>query len=142
MSKLKEKLKAAREKKQPKKVIKVNLAMQILEAYEDDTRIFRFECVTGDSDHPTDKGTFTIWDTGRRYVSNTYHVPMHYALFFTKDRKAIHQYHGQIPLSVIRSARQNVSEWFGSHGCVRLTEPHAKALFNWADKGNTTVSVS
>ena len=36
------------------KSIKVNLALQIAEAFEGPVRVFRFECVTGDKDHPTD----------------------------------------------------------------------------------------
>jgi lipoprotein-anchoring transpeptidase ErfK/SrfK len=51
-------------------------------------------------------------------------------MFFSADGKAIHQYHGLVPLSVVRAAK-SASDWFGSHGCVRLTEADAKALFEW-----------
>jgi hypothetical protein len=57
---------------------------------------------------------------------------MNYAIFFTTDGKAIHQYHGIAGLTAVRFARHNVADWFGSHGCVRLEEAHARALFNWA----------
>jgi lipoprotein-anchoring transpeptidase ErfK/SrfK len=59
----------------------------------------------------------------------------HYALFFTHDGKALHQYHGPVDLRAIRFMRHNVSEWFGSHGCVRLREADARALFNWSPMG-------
>lgn len=56
---------------------------------------------------------------------------MDYAMFFTQDGKALHQYHGPLPLSVVRTAKQAVSEWFGSHGCVRLEESAARTLYQW-----------
>jgi lipoprotein-anchoring transpeptidase ErfK/SrfK len=33
-----------------------------------------------------------------------------------------------------------VSDWFGSHGCVRLAEDDAKTLYGWATIG-TTVTI-
>lgn len=127
-------------KPQPKpKTIKVNLAQQIVEAYEGTERIFRFECVTGDKDHPTDRGTFRILRKHHPYRSRTYNVQMDYAMFFTHDGKALHQYHGVVPLSIVRTARSSVSEWFGSHGCVRLAEADAKALYGWAAVGTTVM---
>jgi len=122
------------------KIIKVNLAQQIVEVYEGTERIFRFECVTGDKDHPTDRGTFKILRKHHPYRSRTYNVQMDYAMFFTHDGKALHQYHGMAPLSIVRTARSSISDWFGSHGCVRLAEADAKALYKWATVG-TTVSV-
>jgi lipoprotein-anchoring transpeptidase ErfK/SrfK len=65
---------------------------------------------------------------------------MNYAMFFTTDGKALHQYHGAVPLNVVRTFRGKVSEWFGSHGCVRLSEADARALFEWAPLG-TAVEV-
>ena len=114
------------------KRILVNLSEQMLEALEDGRRVYRFECVTGDEDHPTDAGRFEILRKSRDHRSRTYDVDMHYALFFTRDGKAIHQYHGALGLSLVRAARQTVSDWFGSHGCVRLTEEDARALFEWS----------
>jgi lipoprotein-anchoring transpeptidase ErfK/SrfK len=65
---------------------------------------------------------------------------MNYAMFFTTDGKALHQYHGAVPQNVVRTFRGKVSEWFGSHGCVRLSESDARALFEWAPLG-TAVEV-
>lgn len=113
------------------KIIKVNLARQIVEAYENNELVFRFECVTGDKDHPTDRGTFRILRKQHPYRSHAYNVQMNYAMFFTHDGKAFHQYHSVVPLSIVHMARSSVSDWFGSHGCVRLTEAAAKALYRW-----------
>jgi lipoprotein-anchoring transpeptidase ErfK/SrfK len=114
-----------------KKVIKVDLTAQVVEAYEGKEKIFRFDCVSGDSEHPTDKGRFKIFKKREKYRSNAYNVQMNYAMFFTADGKALHQYHGPMPLNVVRSMRNRVSDWFGSHGCVRMREEDARALFNW-----------
>ena len=118
-----------------KKSIRVDLTRQIVEAFEGTTLIYRFECVSGDASHPTDRGIFRVFDKQKSYTSHTYRVPMNFALFFTHDRKAIHQYHGPVPLSLIRNARSSISEWFGSHGCVRLVEADAKTLFEWTPSG-------
>jgi lipoprotein-anchoring transpeptidase ErfK/SrfK len=122
------------------KSIKVDLALQVVEAYVGSDRVLQFECVSGDRDHPTDRGTFKIMRKHHPYRSRAYNVQMDYAMFFTLDGKALHQYHGPVPLSLVRAARNSVSEWFGSHGCVRLAEADAKELYGWAPVG-TTVKV-
>lgn len=121
--------------KNVRKVIKVDLTGQTVEAYAGGEKVFRFECVSGDKDHPTDRGIFKILRKHDIYRSHTYNVQMNYAMFFTLDGKALHQYHGPVPLSVVRTFRSSVSEWFGSHGCVRLSEADAKALFDWTPIG-------
>ena len=117
--------------KKPRKLIKINLAQQMLEAYEGDALVFRFQCVSGDKDHPTGRGTFSIFRKHERYTSKTYNAKMDYAMFFTTDGKAIHQYHGPAPWPLLRAGRA-LTEWVGSHGCVRLQCADAKALFDWA----------
>jgi len=52
----------------------------------------------------------------------------------------LHLYYGPVPLSVVRTMRQGVSDWFGSHGCVRLQEEDARSLYEWAPL-NTKVTV-
>ncbi len=127
---------AQKPKSKGKKIIKVNLTQQIVEAFDGATKIFSFECVTGDKDHPTDRGFFHVLRKPHfRYRSHAYNVQMNYPLFFTHDGKALHQYHGPIPIWVLRSARNNVSDWIGSHGCVRLAENDAKAIYEWASIG-------
>lgn len=117
------------------KRIAVNLEEQTVQAFEDDQQVYDFICVSGDDDHPTDKGVFKIFRKQHPYRSKTYNVEMDYAMFFTEDGKALHQYHGPIPLEVVRAMKQGVSEWFGSHGCVRLEEEAARALYEWAPLG-------
>jgi hypothetical protein len=55
---------------------------------------------------------------------------MNFAMFFDHG-KALHQYHGLVPLSIVRAAKSG-SDFFGSHGCVRLTQDDAEKLFNFA----------
>ena len=116
------------------KRIVVDLTSQTLEALEGGQRVYQFDCVSGDSAHPTDKGTFKIVRKDRIHRSSKYNVQMNFAMFFTTDGKAIHQYHGLVPLAVVRTLRSG-SDWFGSHGCVRLTEEDAKTLFDWTPNG-------
>ena len=117
------------------KHIVVNLEEQTVQAFEGDKQVYDFICVSGDESHPTDQGTFKIFRKEHPYRSKTYNVEMDYAMFFTEDGKALHQYHGPIPLPVVREMKQAVSEWFGSHGCVRLEEEAARTLYEWAPLG-------
>jgi hypothetical protein len=117
------------------KQIVVDLASQTLEALEGGKRAFLFDCVTGDADHPTDRGTFRVIRKHHPHTSSKYHVRMDYAMFFTTDGKAIHQYHGMMPLSVVRTLKSNVSDYLGSHGCVRLVEDDARSLYEWTPIG-------
>ncbi len=127
---------AQKPKSKGKKLIKINLMRQIVEAFEGSEKVFSFDCVTGDKDHPTDRGFFRIIRKPHyRYRSHTYNVQMNYPLFFTHDGKALHQYHGPMPIWALRSVRNNVSDWIGSHGCVRLAESDAKAIYEWASIG-------
>jgi hypothetical protein len=114
------------------KRIIVSLEAQWLDALEDGRRVFGFPCVTGSGGHPTDPGVFRIGAKYETYRSKAYDVDMNFAMFFTNDGKAIHQYHGTAGLTAVRFMRHNVSDWFGSRGCVRLEEAHARALFAWA----------
>ncbi len=122
------------------KSIIVDLQDQSVEAFEDGKSVYKFICVSGDDDHPTDKGTFKIFRKEHPYRSKSYNVQMDYAMFFTEDGKALHQYHGPIPLSMVRDLKKGVSEWFGSHGCVRLEKEAAQTLYEWAPIG-TKVTV-
>jgi hypothetical protein len=122
------------------KRIRVSLEAQVLEAIEDGRVIHRFPCMTGADDHPTDPGTFKIFKKNREHRSRAYDAQMNYAMFFTKDGKAIHQYHGPMGLTVVRAMKRTVSGWFGSHGCVRLSEEHARKMFEWTPM-STTVQV-
>lgn len=118
------------------KRIKVDLSQQIVEGYDGDQRIHRFECVSGDQNHPTDKGTFRVMRKHHPYRSRACNVPMNYAMFFTADGKALHQYHGPL-FDTVRAFKQSVSNWFGSHGCVRLREEDARTLYDWAPIGTS-----
>jgi hypothetical protein len=86
---------------------------------------------------PTVPGTFHISRKDRVHRSAKYNAQMNFAMFFSADGKAIHQYHGIAPLSLVRTLKSGVSDWFGSHGCVRLSEDDARALFDWTPIGTT-----
>lgn len=123
-----------------KKVIKVDLALQILEAYEGTERVFKFECVTGDTWNETSRGKWKIFRKEEDYRSNEYKVDMDYAMFFYRGQ-AIHQYHGSANFSLMRNAKKYMTDFVGSAGCVRLREADARTLFFWAPY-HTEVHVS
>jgi lipoprotein-anchoring transpeptidase ErfK/SrfK len=111
--------------------IEVSLQEQTVKAYDGPTLVYSFDCITGDKDHPTDPGNFRVFLKDEKHVSHKYHVKMYYALFFTHDGKAIHQYHGPA-FWLVRTLKQDATNWFGSHGCVRLVEEDARKLYQWA----------
>jgi L,D-transpeptidase-like protein len=121
----------------PRKAIAVSLSKQILEGFEGSTKQFEFDCVTGAPDAPTIPGIFCISHKDRLHRSAASNAPMNFALFFSPDGRAIHQYHGVTPLSILRRLKASAPEWFGSRGCVRLSEGNAHALFDWASIGTT-----
>jgi lipoprotein-anchoring transpeptidase ErfK/SrfK len=121
------------------KKILVHLSTQTVQAMENGLQVYQFDCVSGDSSHATNKGSFRVIRKEHPYRSKTYDVQMNYALFFTADGKALHQYHGIMPLSLLRTMKSG-TDWIGSHGCVRLSESDASALYKWAAL-NTVVVV-
>jgi len=124
-----------------KKLIKVYLDQQIVEAYEGTERVLRFECVTGDMFGPTDRGKFFIGAKYPDYRSRKYKVDMDWCMFFSADGKAFHQYHGSANFSLMRNTKRYLTDLVGSRGCVRLREADAKTFFEWAPKG-TEVLIS
>ncbi len=109
------------------KRIVVELNRQGLTAFDGTTKVHEFDCATGDSDHPTPMGIFKISRRHRLYVSKTYNVRMDCAMFFHKGY-AIHQAYAVGPTSYLRWLG---IEYFGSHGCVRLSKGNALTLFEW-----------
>src|SRR4051794_26539714 len=101
------------------KRIEVDLNRQVLTAFDADKKVFAFDCVSGDNSHRTPVGHWSINHKYRYYTSHTYHVPMDYAMFFTRTGEAIHQSHLVGPLSYLKYLGVGS---VGSHGCVRLTE--------------------
>ena len=114
-----------------KKII-VDLTRQVLFAYQSREVIFTFDCVSGDGDHQTPKGNFQVMRKQHPCMSSEYHVPMDHALFFTNRGHAIHQAHAVGLLSHLKYCG---FDYFGSHGCVRLSEEDATTLYKWADVG-------
>ena len=113
------------------KVIKVSLSRQVLTALDGEKQIYRFDCTTGDRKSLTPTGSFSIYRKDRRHFSAKYKAQMDFAMFF-KGGVAIHMSHAVGVTSYLKLAGL---DYFGSHGCVRLTEADAKVLFDWAPRG-------
>jgi lipoprotein-anchoring transpeptidase ErfK/SrfK len=114
-----------------KKII-VKLNRQVLIPCQNGEALFELDCVSGDEDHPTPTGKFTVLRKVNPCFSHEFHVQMDHALFFTNRGHAIHQSHAVGPLSFLKSIG---FDSFGSHGCVRLSEEDATWLFKWAEVG-------
>jgi hypothetical protein len=117
-----------------RKRIIVYLGRQKLFAYEAGVLKYEFNCVTGRIGKETDLGEHEIFDKRHPYTSRTYNVPMNYAMFFTKDGKAIHQSTNVLARSYLMylEAEEMVGPRIGSAGCVGLAEDDAKVLYKWA----------
>ncbi|WP_240435070.1 MULTISPECIES: L,D-transpeptidase [Ralstonia solanacearum species complex] len=85
------KLSAKSQPKAPRtiKTIKVNLASQIVEAFESNNRVFRFECVSGDRDHPTDRGIFRVLWRAESHRSRAYDVQIHHHEAISHDWRCL-----------------------------------------------------
>ena len=112
------------------KQIIVKLDDQDLFAYEGSKKKFEYHSTSGDKGHPTatKPQLFHIFRKYKKYTSRTYNAKMDYAMFFTYDGKAIHQAYGVWVTSILKDLG---ADYFGSHGCVRLSESNAKELFEW-----------
>lgn len=112
------------------KLIVVDLDDQYLQAYEGGRLVFQFHSASGDYKHPTatKPELHHVFRKHADYVSKKYGARMDYAMFFTIDGKAIHQSNLVYATSILKDIGIN---YFGSHGCVRLSEDNAKALFDW-----------
>ena len=114
------------------KKIVVKLDRQVLQAYDGDELAYEFDCATGDKDHPTTPGLFAVFRKHRYYRSKTYNAQMDFAMFFSKDGKAIHESHAVGVTSYLRFL--GVTS-VGSHGCVRLSSEDAATMFAWTPMG-------
>ena len=120
------------------KEIHVHIDQQVLQAFEGDEEVFRFDVVTGKDGKDTTAGRYKIFRKHEQYTSKTYGSEMPYTMFFTDDGKAIH---GTL-FAPVRSYLHSLGvESVGSHGCVGLTDDNAKILFDWAPKGTPVVVI-
>lgn len=113
---------------------------QNLYAYENNTPVYNFNCVTGDSENRTSCGRFNVFRKEQIYRSRQYNAQMNYAMFFHRGQ-AIHESHAVGVSSFVRSWVPFSDRLLGSHGCVRLASSDAQTLFNWTPMG-TPVQVT
>ena len=112
------------------KQIIVDLDDQNLYAFNGNVKVHSFYCASGDEKYPTAKepSLHKIFRKHEKYRSRKYDAQMDYAMFFTYDGKAIHQSNAVGITSLLKDIG---FDSLGSHGCVRLSESDARALFNW-----------
>ncbi len=126
------------------KEIFVDLARQILYAFDGEEVFRQYDCVSGDNAHATTVGRHRISRKHRIYRSRQYDAQMNYAMFFHRG-EAIHEAQAVQLMSYARVGLRGLglgeNDPFGSHGCVRLDSRAARELFDWAPMG-TSVHVA
>lgn len=118
------------------KRIEVDLAEQMLYAYEDDRLVYNFLISSG-RNHWTPTGTFKIWgkfrytkmEGGTKGTSWYYYLPnVPYVMFFSNDEVPAH-----------RGFSIHGTYWhsnFGtpmSHGCINMKTEEAALIYAWAN---------
>jgi len=109
------------------KAIVIHLEHQILVAYSRLGRVYRFDCASGDNNHPTPPGYYNVYRKHERYRSRSYGVQMDYALFFHHG----YAIHSALLVGITGYLIQAGANDVGSQGCVRLREEDAPELFKW-----------
>jgi hypothetical protein len=115
------------------KLIVVVLETAIRKAADSGQVVFTFDGVTGSRHHPTELGHYRVLSRQTGLGSWIQTIPIHWALLMTHDGNSFHQYHGPIPLSIVRTLTDYVSDCQATQGCVQIAESDAKALYAWAD---------
>ncbi|WP_414566117.1 MULTISPECIES: L,D-transpeptidase [unclassified Anabaena] len=118
-----------RQNSQPRR-IEISLSEQRLRAWEGNRLVYSFRVSTGKRSTPTPTGSFRIGSKHRvnRMRGRGYDIPdVPYAMYFHRGY-AIHgaYWHNRFGTPV-------------SRGCVNLTVPQARQLFNWAPNGTLVV---
>jgi lipoprotein-anchoring transpeptidase ErfK/SrfK len=107
-------------------VVLVSLPEQMAHVYRGGVRIGRSTISSGKPGHETPTGVYTILQKRKVHFSNLYNnAPMPYMQRLTWDGIALHG--GRIP------------GYPASHGCIRLPQDFAKALFDVTDIDMTVV---
>lgn len=134
------------------KVILVSLSGQWLYAYLDGTHAFDNAVETGRPELPTPSGTFSVleklrgvtftspWPPGSpNYYEPTY---INYALLFKAGGYFLHDAWWHVtfgPGSNVPHQLPDGSWETGSHGCVGMTIPDAKRLYDWTPVGTPVI---
>lgn len=111
--------------------IRVDLGAQRLTATNGAGETVTWKISSGRRGYETPTGSFKVYRMEADHFSDEYdQAPMPYAMFFSPRGLAIH---GTSERGLGRPA---------SHGCVRLSTPHAQQLFGWVEKSGATVEIT
>lgn len=129
-------------------VVLVSLWRQWLFAYQDGRLVFQNAVETGMPELPTPAGTFSIltkerditfispWPEGSPYHYNPTHI--NYAMLFKSGGFYLHDAWWHVKFGPGGNVPHQLPDgrWeTGSHGCVGMTIPDAKRLFEWVHIG-------
>lgn len=118
--------------------IHVSIKSQNLTIYDANNEVIEsFICSTGSSGYDTPKGTFSIYNRGKSFYSQKYQEGAYYWVAFYKD-----YYIHSIPFDKNKNIIQSVANDLGkqdSHGCVHLTIPDSKWIYDNISNGTKVV---
>lgn len=120
----------------PDKYVEVDLSSQMLYQYEGAQLIHSYRVSTGKASTPTPIGTFSIQDKSPRAYSATFGLYMPYWMPFIGSTYGLHAL-PQWPSGYTEGANHIGTPV--SHGCVRLSNENAAALYDWAEVGTHVV---
>lgn len=110
--------------------IRVDLATQRMSVTKDGGDTVVWKVSSGRSGFETPTGRFSVMRMEADHYSDEYdQAPMPYAIFFSPRGLAIH---GTNERGLGRPL---------SHGCVRLSVPHAQELYGWVEKYGAVIEI-
>jgi lipoprotein-anchoring transpeptidase ErfK/SrfK len=136
-------------------LILISLSQQWLFAFQNHTLVFRTAVTTGMPQLPTPTGTYHIqwhernvtfyspWPVGSPYYYSPEHI--NYAMYFRDIGYYIHDApwrHAFGPGTQYPHTDPDGTHETGSHGCVNMPTPAAKALYAWVGIGARVIIVS
>jgi lipoprotein-anchoring transpeptidase ErfK/SrfK len=120
----------------PGKYIEIDLANQKLYQIDANTLLGGYVISSGKSSMKTPTGTYSILEKNIKAYSATYGLYMPYWMAFIGSTYGLHA------LPEWPSGAREGESHLGipvSHGCVRLSDDGASAIYNWADVGTPVV---
>lgn len=113
-----------------KVLIRVDLDAQEMRVTENGGQTYVWKVSSGRDGFETPTGTFQVQRMDANHFSEEYdQAPMPYAIFFSEGLAI----HGTYERGLGRPA---------SHGCIRLSIPHARMLYSLVEKFGATIEVS
>jgi lipoprotein-anchoring transpeptidase ErfK/SrfK len=118
--------------------IEVSIDNQNVTIYDTNNKVIEsFICSTGSSGTDTPKGTFSVYNRGKSFFNKDVQEGAYYWVAFYKD-----YYFHSVPYDKNQKIIQSIADDLGtkdSHGCVHLTIPDSKWVYDDIPNGTKVV---